>query len=100
MLALFEDAPPLSRRASLNYFKKETDKEEKFEVPAIYKYLSHHYVGRKSVVFIVDQKFHSDKYLSIVNSQVLHYFNQLNREDYFGYIQIGVKYGQEDLILE
>ena len=45
--------PTLPRRES--YFKlTRTDRVARVETPAIYKYLSHHYVLRKSVVFIVD----------------------------------------------
>ena len=56
---------------------------------SIYKWLSHHYIRRRSVVFIVDTQFDSvvyrDKAMKYVRS---FYRNRLNEHDYFGYISL------------
>ena len=58
---------------------------------SIYKWLSHHYIRRRSVVFIVDSQFDSvvyrDKAMKYVRS---FYRNRLNEQDYFGYISLDV----------
>ena len=59
--------------------------------PMIYKHLSHHYVLKRSVVFIVDTEFSSVFYHYMANRQVKKFFKQLDNEDYFGYISLGDK---------
>lgn len=68
---------------------------------SIYKYLSHHYILRRSVVFIVDTQFDSfvyrDKAMKYVNEVFRH---RLDDEDYFGFISLDYsKQASEDEIL-
>ena len=56
---------------------------------SIYKWLSHHYIQRRSVVFIVDSQFDSVFYREKVMKYVKNFFgNQLNDKDYFGFISL------------
>lgn len=56
---------------------------------SIYKWLSHHYILRRSVVFIVDCQYDSvvyrDKAMKFVRS---FYKNKLDDEDFFGFISL------------
>ena len=68
---------------------KKTKKKTKNKM--IYKYLSHHYVLRRSVVFIVDTEFTGVFYHDKANKYVRRVFDKLDPEDYFGYISLGKK---------
>ena len=57
----------------------------------IYAMLSHHYVQRKSVVFIVDTAFSNVVYQEKANKYAQEFFNKLDNQDYFGYISLGNK---------
>ena len=54
----------------------------------IYKFLSHHYVLKRSVCFIVDTEFSGIFYHEKANEYVRKVFNSLDSEDYFGYISL------------
>ena len=54
-------------------------------------FLSHHYVLRRSVVFIVDTECSSVFYHYMANRQVKKFFKKLDDQDYFGYISLGEK---------
>lgn len=60
--------------------------------------LSHHYVLRKSVVFIVDSDFR--KHNNLANSQIRSCFNNLDDEDYFGFITLGKNIDSDSFVLE
>ena len=66
----------------------------------IYKYLSHHYVLRRSVVFIVDTEFTGMFYHEKANMYVKRIFKKLDKEDYFGYISLGKKRFEEQSPLQ
>ena len=66
----------------------------------IYKYLSHHYVLRRSVVFIVDTEYSSVIYHDKANKYVKKFFKQLDPEDYFGYISLGKKGISDQSVLQ
>ena len=55
----------------------------------VYDMLSHHYILRKSVVFIVDTEFSSVRFQQKANKYAMKYFKKLNNEDFFGYISLG-----------
>lgn len=59
----------------------------------IYKYLSHHYIMQRSVIFIVDTHFSSQIYTDLAKDIVLNTFEALDTEDYFGYISLEKKSG-------
>lgn len=62
--------------------------------------LSHHYILRKSVVFIVDTEYCGASYQSKANSYLMRNFKALNGQDYFGYINLGKHARGEKFILE
>ena len=70
---------------------KQGSKVKVAEKPMIYQFLSHHYVLRRSVVFIVDTEFSSVFYHYMANRQVKKFFKKLDDQDYFGYISLGEK---------
>ena len=51
--------------------------------------LSHHYIMRKSIVFIVDTEYNSVIYQDMANKYVREQFKDLDNQDYFGYISLG-----------
>ena len=55
---------------------------------SIYKFLSHHYITRRSFVFIVDTQFDSVLYRDKAIKYVKQLFKDLDAEDYFGYISL------------
>ena len=56
---------------------------------SIYKWLSHHYVRRRSIVFIVDSQFDSVVYRDKAMKYVRDFFGEaLSDQDYFGYISL------------
>ena len=66
----------------------------------IYKFLSHHYILRKSVIFIVDTKFSSQNYLDYANEFVRKQFGQLEANDYFGFISLEEGSEFQEMMLE
>jgi len=65
--------------------------EKKSTNSTIYKYLSHHYVLRRSICFIVDTEFSGIFYHDKANKYVKQVFESLHNEDYFGYISLARK---------
>lgn len=51
--------------------------------------LSHHYILRKSVVFIVDTEYSSVIYQDLANKYVKNFFRELDGQDSFGFISLG-----------
>lgn len=66
---------------------------------AIYRFLSHHYIQRRSVVFIVDSEYDSVVCRDIAMEHVTKFFGALSEEDHFGYISLS-KTSKDDIILE
>jgi len=67
----------------------------------IYDILSHHYIHKKSVVFIVDTEFSSVIYRDLANKYVKNFFkNNLTDKDHFGYISLGKDAQLDQMILE
>lgn len=66
---------------------------------AIYRFLSHHYIQRRSVVFIVDTEYDSVVCRDIAMEHVTKFFGALNEEDHFGYISLS-NTSKDDMILE
>ena len=70
---------------------------------SIYKWLSHHYIQRRSVVFIVDTQFDSVVYRDKAMKYVKDYYTTgLNDEDFFGYISLdeSTQSSMDEIILE
>ena len=67
---------------------------------SIYKYLSHHYILKRSVVFIVDSQFDSVVYRDKAMKYVSQFYGQLTDEDYFGYISLDSSHYRDEIILE
>lgn len=67
---------------------------------SIYKYLSHHYILKRSVVFIVDSQFDSVLYRDKAMKYVSQFYGQLTDEDYFGYISLDSSNYRDEIILE
>mmetsp|Transcript_4884 Transcript_4884/g.5959 ORF Transcript_4884/g.5959 Transcript_4884/m.5959 type:complete len:198 (+) Transcript_4884:1357-1950(+) len=65
---------------------------------SIYKYLSHHYILKRSIVFIVDSQFDSVIFRDKVQKYVRDFFDGMDEEDYFGYISLDQKGGLTDEI--
>ena len=59
------------------------------ECKSIYKYLSHHYILRRSVIFIVDSQYDSVFFRDKAMKYTKEFFeNELDSEDYFGFIPL------------
>ena len=71
------------------------------ECTSIYKYLSHHYILRRSVVFIVDSQYDSVFFRDKAMSYTREYFDkQLDENDYFGFIPLSSQGLKNEIILE
>ena len=71
------------------------------ECQSIYKYLSHHYILRRSVVFIVDSQYDSVFFRDKAMTYTKDFFeNELDGEDYFGFIPLSSKSLKDEIILE
>ena len=66
---------------------------------SIYRFLSHHYVQRRSIVFSVDSEYDSVVCRDIAMQNVNKFFNSLGEEDHFGYISLQAN-SRDDMILE
>lgn len=55
---------------------------------SIYNQMSHHYIQRRSVVFIVDTQFDSVVYRDKALKYVEKFYSKLDRQDHFGYISL------------
>ena len=53
---------------------------------SIHKYLSHHYIVRRSVVFIVDSQYDSMVYREMAMRYASKFYKSLDDEDHFGFI--------------
>ena len=70
---------------------------------SIYKWLSHYYIQRRSVVFIVDTQFDSFFFRDRVMKYVNDYFSdELDDKDYFGFISLdeATRAGHDEIILD
>ena len=70
---------------------------------SIYKWLSHYYIQRRSVVFIVDSLFDSFFFGDRVMKYVNDYFSdELDEKDYFGFISLDEanRAGHDEIILD
>lgn len=67
---------------------------------SVYKYLSHHYVLKRSIVFIVDTDFSSVVYKKKVAQYVKDFFNEMSPTDCFGYISLGKSSNNDEILLE
>jgi len=68
--------------------------------PNIYKFLGHHYILRRSVVFIMDTEFESIFYKEKASSYISSYFDRMAPDDYFGYISLEKGLFSNDIVLE
>merc|ERR1712151_394467 len=67
----------------------ETTRKTFQDMKVIYKYLSHHYVLKRSVVFIVGQDFDSVFYKEKAHQYVKEFFESMRPSDNFGYLSLG-----------
>ena len=70
------------------------------KLSSIYKYLSHHYIMRRSVVFIVDNEYDSVVYRDMTMRHARQFYGSLDDEDHFGFISLDAKHGRDDIRLE
>ena len=68
------------------------------KICTVYKCLRHHYVLKRSVVFIVDNIFSDTIFQKMSANYVKTFFNLLSPNDHFGYISLGKR--AEEIILE
>ena len=66
----------------------------------VYKYLSHHYCLKRSVVFIVDTDYSSQNYKWMANNYVKTFFKNMLPTDCFGYIHLGKSSENQEVMLE
>ena len=66
----------------------------------VYTHLSHHYILRRSIVVIVDTEFESMVYADAAMYHIRRFFEQLDDEDYFGFINLDSVHKREEVTLE
>lgn len=70
--------------------ESDSGKARKFyQMNVIYKHLSHHYVLKRSIVFIVDTHFDQIMFEAKANELTTTFFESMQPSDYFGYISLG-----------
>ena len=67
---------------------------------SIYKHLNHHYILQRSIVFIVDSQFDSVIFRDKAMKYVMSFFDSMDENDYFGYIQLDQKGLKDESSLE
>ena len=67
---------------------------------AVYKYLSHHYVLKRSVVFIVDSDFSSEVHKEKAHHYLNNFFEKMELSDYFGFIGLSKSSNNDEIVLE
>ena len=70
------------------------------DMKVIYKYLSHHYVLKRSVVFIVGEDFDSVFYKEKAHEYVKEFFKTMKPTDHFGYLSLGKNSNNNEIMLE
>jgi len=70
----------------LEKIRRDDERKNKLSTNNIDRYLAHHYIERRSVVFIVDSTFASYAMLSSAFTFVKEVFDELSDNDNFGYI--------------
>jgi hypothetical protein len=66
----------------------------------IYRYLKHHYILRRSIVVISDQKFSSFFFSKLATTATKNLMDSLGPLDYFGYIQLSRSQEFDNIRLE
>ena len=66
----------------------------------MHKYLSHHYILKRSFVFIVDPYFRSSAKMEQASKYINKFFNSLPKTDNFGLISLQLSSRANELILE
>ena len=56
----------------------------------IYRYLNHHYILERSIVFIVDQDFDTEIEKKRASNYLIQFFDSLQPTDKFGFISLSV----------
>ena len=67
---------------------------------SVYKYLSHHYILKRSIVFIFDTDYSSDSYKQMAAEYMNFFFNSMQPTDCFGLISLGKAANKDDIVLE
>ena len=84
-----------------NFLKKKPQSKRKHCPKSdVYKCLSHHYVLKRSIVFIVDTDFSNDIYKQMAANHVCTFFNSMSPTDCFGYISLGKESAGNEILLE
>jgi len=78
----------------------ESDRTTMQEKQAVYKYLSYHYVLKRSFVFIVDDDYDSVFYKQKSSEYVNKFFADMPDTDYFGYISLAKHSTNNEVQLE
>jgi len=78
--------------------QEKTPKVDVEKSKSIYKLLSHHYITRRSVLFIIDTQYSSQFYKQKAIALVAQVFKELSPSDYFGLICLGID--TQDIVLE
>ena len=76
------------------------DRASEINKSVVYKFLSHHYILKRSIVFIVDTDYSSDTYKQIAGRYVMSFFGSMQPTDCFGYIRLGYKSDDDEILLE
>lgn len=82
------------RDTTINKDTGEVDK------PVIYTFLRHHYILRRSIVVITDEKFSSFFFYKQAIKIIQDLMHKLNPTDYFGFIQMKNSLDFDNILLE
>ena len=69
-------------------------------MPIVLKHLSHHYVLKRSIVFIVDPYYQSELKNAQASKYINNFFESMPETDKFGYISLGTSSKNDELVLE
>ena len=66
----------------------------------VHQYLSHHYIQRRSFVFIIDNEYQSIIFRDMAFRRMREFYHTLQPDDYVGFLMMGSKAEQDQVILE
>jgi hypothetical protein len=98
-----------SKSQKINYQRLQNiRKQSKGETPAslqkkketIHRFLSKHYVQRRSIVFVLDKSFSSVFYYERAIAFITKTFGELKENDYFGLITLESSMFKDSIVLE
>ena len=66
----------------------------------VFKYLSHHYILDRSIVFIVDHEFDSLLDCDRASMYLTSFFDEMQPEEKYGFISLSTKLNRNEIMLE